>query len=174
MTQRPKPPARHTPRISIPELPSDGSYSSFADLFKTPEEIADRDARFVEAHARFLTAKGTQANALHDLVLARMRVARLMVELAELPEICRREQEHRLRMLSLENEAEATEAAIVLAEARSRLALAMGASSSAPASPSGLSIDDVETILGQLPEIGSDTLLTVMRLLKGMLQEKTP
>lgn len=167
-------PQRPAPKISIPDLPCNGSYSGFFDIFKTPEEIAHRDADYCEAHARFLRARGAQTDALHDLITARTRVARVMVELAALPEVCRREQEHKLRMLTLKNEAEATEAAIILAEARNRFAQAAAGKPqvTAPATDSSLSLDEVEELLQTLPEIAPETLQTLSLMLKGRMKEK--
>lgn len=164
---------RQAPTISIPELPCDGSYSSILDLFKSPEEIATRDADFCFAHARFLKGKEAQTGALHDLILARMRVAKTLAELAALPETCRREQEHKLRLLSLQNETEATEAAITLAEARGRLAQCMGGASPAAPASGTLSIDDVETILTQFPEIETDNIGKISMLLRALMREKS-
>lgn len=161
-------PLRPAP-ISIPDLPS----SSGAWL-GTRTYILEKDAAFVRAHADYLGARAVQAGALFDLIAARMRVARLMAELAALPEISRREQEHKLRMLSLKNEAEATEAAIVLAEARSRLSQAMdGVQQAAPADIGTLSIDDVESILAQFPEFDADNIGKITMLLRALMREKS-
>lgn len=163
---------RAIPTITIPELPCDGSYSTFLDLFKSPEEIAERDADFCFAHARFLKSKEAQTNALHDLVLARMRVAKTMAELAALPETCRREQEHKLRLLSLRNETEAADAAIALAEARGRLAQSLGGAKPKSTGDGTLSIDDVESILTQFPEIEGDNIGRISMLLRALMREK--
>lgn len=160
--------------ISIPKLPCDGSYSRLFDLLKTPEEIVNRDADYCQAHSRFLEAKTAATEACLGLVSARMHLARVMVELATLPETCRREQEHKLRMLSLKNEVEATETAIILAEARARFAQTNGPKPQSPApSNDALSIDDVESILSQFPEIDTDSIGKVSMLLRALLREKS-
>lgn len=156
-------------KISIPDLPS-----SSGAWFGTRTTIVGKDADFVEEHARFLEARATQSNALLSLLSARMRIARVMVELAALPEVCRREQEHKLRMLSLKNEVEATEAAFILAAARSRLSEVMGGvKQAAPAASDVLTIDDVESILAQFPEIEGDSIGKISMLLRALVREKS-
>jgi hypothetical protein len=163
-------PRSAAPPISVPELPS-----SSGAWFGGVAHILRKDTEVVEASADFLHARAQQAEALHGLVTARMRVARLMVELAALPETCRREQEHKLRMLSLKNEFEATEAAILLAEARGRFAQAnKGPQQAAPASGNdALSLDDVESILSQFPEFDADSISKVSMLLRALQREKS-
>ncbi|WP_295556697.1 hypothetical protein [uncultured Hyphomicrobium sp.] len=156
------------PQIPIPDLPS-----SSGAWFGTRTYIIEKDAEFVEAHTRFLEARSAQSTALLSLLSARMRLARVMVELAALPEICCREQEYRLRMLALTNEAQATEAAIVLAEARGRLAQALGGVK--PAADIGrdaLTVDDVESILAQFPELDGN-ISKISLLLRALVREKS-
>jgi len=171
MTDKQKPTSlRPAPTISVPDLPSDsGSW------FGTRTQILEKDARFVRAHADFLDARTAQANALFDLTAARMRLFRLMAELAALPETCRRQEEHKLRMLNLRNEAEATEAAIILAEARGRLSQVMGGvkQTAAPAATDALTIDDVESILAQFPEFDETSIGKISMLLRALVREKS-
>lgn len=171
MTDKQRPaPLRPAPTISVPDLPSDsGSW------FGSRTQILEKDARFVRAHADFLDARASQANSLFDLTAARMRLFRLMAELAALPETCRRQEEHKLRMLALRNEAEATEAAIILAEARGRLSQVMGGvkPAAAPTANDALTIDDVESILAQFPEIEGDSIGKISMLLRALMREKS-
>lgn len=154
------------PAFAIPDLPT-----SSGAWFGTRTHILEQDATFVRAHADYLTARAEQTDALRELLVARMRVARLMAELVSLPETCRRERDHAMRMLTLQNEAEATEAAIVLAEARSRLSHTLGGNASTSTDGS-LSIDDVETTLSQFPEIDADNIGKISILLRALAREK--
>lgn len=170
MTDKQKPaPLRPAPTIAVPDLPS-----SSGTWLGSRTHILEKDAHFVRAHADFLDARMTQANSLFELIAARMRLFRLMAELAALPEACRRLEEHKLRMLTLKNEADATEAAIVLAEARSRLAQVMGGQKqAAPAANDGfLGLEEIEELLQTLPEIAPETLQTLSLMLKGRMKEK--
>lgn len=169
MTEKRNPPTERRPAtISLPDMPDrSGAWLG------TREYILRRDAEFVRAHADYLVARGEQADAMHGLISARMRLGRLMAEMAALPEACRRIEEHKLRMLVLRNEAEATEAAIILAEARSRLSQSMkGAQASVPTGDGSLSIDEIEELLQALPEISPETMQTLSLMLKGRMKEK--
>lgn len=76
-------------------------------------------------------------------------------------------------MLALTNEAQATEAAIVLAEARGRLAQALGGVK--PAADIGrdaLTVDDVESILAQFPELDGN-ISKISLLLRALVREKS-
>lgn len=170
MSDKSKPaPVRSASPISIPELPSDSGSWAWSRT-----QVLHDDTEYVQAHAGFLDARAAQAGALHDLVAARMRIMRLMAELAALPETCRRVEEHKLRLLTLKNEVEATEAAIILAEARSRFAQATGGvKPAAPQTNDGsLTTDEIEELLQSLPEISPETLQTLSLMLKGRLKEK--
>lgn len=170
MTDKQKPaPVRAAPTIDVPDLPS-----SSGAWFGARTQILEKDARFIRAHSDVLDAQASRTNTLFELMAARMRLFRLMAELAALPEACRRLEEHRLRMLALKNEAEATEAAIVLAEARSRLSQVMGGQKqAAPAANDGfLGLEEIEELLQTLPEIAPETLQTLSLMLKGRMKEK--
>lgn len=160
---------RSAPAISIPDLPT-----SSGAWFGTRTQILEKDAAFVRAHADYLTARTEQTSALFDLLAARIRVARLMTELAALPEMCRHEREHALRVLAMRNEIEVTEAAIILAEARGRLAQMMGGASPTSNTNTTLSIDDVESVLTQFPELEADNIGRISMLLRALMREKTP
>jgi hypothetical protein len=166
-----KPPASASgyalPTFSIPDLPT-----SSGAWFGTRTQILEKDAAFVRAHAEYQLARSEQTDTTFALLNARMRVARLMAELVALPEICRREQEHAVRMLAMKNEIEVAEAAIALAESRGRLAQVLGAAKPKSAADGTVSIDDVESILTQFPELDADNIGRVSMLLRALVREK--
>lgn len=176
MTDNPKnvrnmPDRAPAPAVELPDLPCDSGVSTW---FRSRQEVCEFDTDYVDATTNLYRAQARQTLAVDELVAARVRLARTLSALQALPEICLREQEHKLRMLALKNEAEATEAAIILAEARSRLSQVMaGHKQVAPAGNDRLSIDDVESILVQFPEFDEASIGRITMLLRALQKEKS-
>lgn len=156
--------------ISSPSLPT-----SSGAWWGNAETICRKDTSFVEQHRKYLKACTGQADALNGLILARVRVAKTLVELSALPELCRREQTHRLRVLQITQETEATLAATALANARADLQRANGSEKAPqpPPMPSGVTLEDIESVAQNMPELSPESIRSLLLALNGLMSEKT-
>lgn len=155
--------------------------------------LARKDTEFVQQYTALLHARAAQTDAYSGLVRSRIELAKTLSSLHSLDEICsyayergRRERAHDLTMLDLEHAAEETQAHARLIEAHQQIerllpppttpSLAFPAPSSAPppaprAEP-GVTIDDVNAIAAQLPEIPEEARKHLSILLANLLREK--
>ena len=183
------PPARITPRPSIPSLPSSSGAFPW-----TPKYLARKDAEFLETDTRRILAQKAQSEAFTGLLESRIAAALVMAKIQSLPEIAQHQYDrgraerqgeknrwqHHARVAALGYERDETDALANLVRAQQRLADLQPAPppppepppAPPPSAPAGLSPDDVEDALSSLPEITPDTLKTISRILVGMLKEK--
>jgi hypothetical protein len=155
-----------------------------------------KDCRFVQAHTEFLQARTAQSAAMAELVESRVNLATVVAKLQTIDEIIQHEYargraerqsevaqwQHSARLAALERERHELNAQADLLRAQQRLAELQPQPSPPPPEPPpapppppapGLSPADVEEVLTGLPEISTDTLKTISRLLLGLLKEKS-
>jgi hypothetical protein len=166
------------PRPSVPSLP----YSSGA-LWGTPTTILKKDGAFTRAHADLLRARQEQTNAMSGLIDARIALALKLSELAVLHELVehhyqtgRRDREHEAAMQHMTHETAETNARTELVRAQQHLASLQPASQDdapAPTRQSGaLTVDEVEQVLQQFPDINPETIRPIILALGGVVAEK--
>lgn len=164
------PAAPTTVSLSSRNLPS-----SSGAWWGSPTTILQKDAAFTDAHRRLLECRAQQGRAYEELILSRVRIAKVLATLATLPELCRREQVHELRMLTLKQDTEATIAATALSEARARLRGVTDTPSDQPSSTPetpGLFPSEVEQVLERFPDLKPELIEPIIMTLRGLMAEK--
>lgn len=175
--------ARKTIMIPQPrpmELPSSSGLKSDWFTPRTPEEIVSSDADFVEQHARFLAARGDQAQAAGRLVEARLTLGLAIARLGALPDLVREEhiaartaRAHQQRMADLTYLTEQLEAQSRMLEAKHRrdALIPKPLPAPEPAAP-GLSPGEIEANLAMMPDLEPELRAAIRRILEAALDEK--
>jgi hypothetical protein len=170
----------NVPRPSIPSLRYDSGAFALTDTRKRK-----KDAEYTRADADLFDARREQTNAMSGLIDARIALALKLSELAILPELLdhhyhtgRRDREHEAAIQRMTHETAETNALIELTRAQQHLVSLQPAKDlpelPAPATQlaNGLSVDDVEQVLQQFPELNPETIRPIILALGGVAAEK--
>ena len=182
------PPTRaHVPVYSPPAAPSLPSLPAGNSVWPFPVGRYERNSREVAGSAAYMRARADQAAACAELIAQREALGLAIARLHSLPERCQFEYErarlerlNTLELLRLQHELEVTNKKIEVANASMNLARALPiqevpappAPPPTPA-PSGLSLEEVEQMLMQMPDVKPETIRPLILALGGVLAEKS-
>jgi len=172
------PPSEPTPRPMLPDLPSHGGMYRF---WHSPEDLAQKDADFVRAHAGLLRARADQAEAATELTERRKHLLLKVAELAQLDKLVDHQyrkgaadRAHELTMQAMQHEMEQLTKSLELQRLRRQHDTETSEQKSSPIIDmvNGLTPAEIEELLEVIPEITPDTITTLRRLFEGRLKEK--
>lgn len=199
MSDQHKPPAyypHHAPvpantSVSLPSLPTNAGGLRIG----TATSLARKDAEFIRAHADKFRAETDRTHAVGELIDARLALVPRLVALQHLDEIAhnaylqgRADREQALAMQALQHELaqEQLLSQIMIARHHTaqytptlptlpRVPQAPTTASTQPpptSPPAGLTPEDLDTIIAQMPDISSEARAALLRLAKAAAAER--